>query len=83
MTAYLKVADDDRIGDAVGIQVLCHRAQTRFGHSDVDGELGGDRMEPEVQLGTEESQFRLEDGNIPVPPSMFFISRHEIDATYS
>lgn len=53
MTAYLKVVDDDRIGDAVGIQVLCHRAQTRFGHSEVDGELGGDRMEPEVQLGTE------------------------------
>lgn len=62
MTAYLKVVDDDRIGDAVGIQVLCHRAQTRFGHSEVDGELGGDWMEPEVQLGTEE--FRLEDGNV-------------------
>lgn len=60
MTAYLKVVYNDRIGDGVGMEVLRHKAQTGLGHSDVDGELGGDRMEPEVQLGTRQRSHRLD-----------------------
>lgn len=52
-TAYLQVVYSDRVGDAVGTQVLGHMAQTGAGHSDVDGELSGDRIQPEVQLGSE------------------------------
>lgn len=50
MTVYLKVVYDDGVGDAVGIQVLHHRVHAGEGHSDVDGELSGDGVEPEVQL---------------------------------
>lgn len=48
--SYLKVVYKDRIGDVVGSEVLSHRAHTGAGHSDVDRELSGDRVEPEVQL---------------------------------
>lgn len=50
---YLKVVYNDRIEDVVGTKVLHHRAQNAAGHSDVDGELSGDRVEPEVQLGSD------------------------------
>ena len=50
---YLKVVNDDRVGDAVDAEVLGHSAQTGAGHSDIDGELSGDRVEPEVQLGSD------------------------------
>lgn len=53
MLTYLKVVYNNRIGDVVGTEVLGHRAQTGAGHSDVDRELGGDRVEPEVQLGSD------------------------------
>ena len=51
MVAYLKVVYKDRIDDVVGSEVLGHRAHTGAGHSDVNRELSGDRVEPEVQLG--------------------------------
>ena len=36
----LKVVDHDGEGDAVGTEVLLHRAQARAWHPDIDGELG-------------------------------------------
>lgn len=60
-SAYLKVVYHDRVGDAVDVEVLLHEGQAGAGHADVHGELGGDGMEPEVQLGwREKSHIELE-----------------------
>lgn len=44
----------------MGVEVILHKAQTGARHSDVHRELGGDGVEPEVQLGSERSQIKLE-----------------------
>lgn len=50
MGTDLQIVDDDGVGDVVGGEVLLHGAHAGARDSDVHGELGGDRVEPEVQL---------------------------------
>lgn len=50
---YLQVVDDDGVVDAVAAEELGHRAQTGARDSDVHREVGGDGVEPPVQLRTD------------------------------
>lgn len=50
VTIDLKVFNHDSERDVVGSEVLLQRAQTGSRDSDVDRKLRGDRVEPEVQL---------------------------------
>lgn len=60
-SADLKVIYHDRVGDVVDVEVLLHKGQAGLGHTDVHGGLGGDGMEPEVQLRwREKSHIELE-----------------------
>lgn len=35
------------------MEILCYGAQTGAGNSDVDREVGGNRTEPKIQLGSD------------------------------
>lgn len=56
MITNLKVVNHDSEGDVVSMEVPLHRGQTAARHSDVDGKLSGDWVEPEVQLGSDEQR---------------------------